>query len=100
MDLVDCVADTVGGDVAARTILRVRDGGVFGTAVRGPYARDGVEVNAVFAQAEPEAIARYATAVRDGRLAIPRGPTFPLARAAEAQDAAEYGGVGKIVLKP
>ncbi|WP_174280603.1 zinc-binding dehydrogenase, partial [Sphingomonas bacterium] len=95
---VDAVADTVGGEVATRTIERVRDGGVFGTAVRGPYERAGVEVNAVFAQADAATIRRYAEAVRDGALVIPRGPSFPLADAAAAQETAMAGGAGKVVL--
>ncbi len=97
---VDCVADCVGGDVAQKTILRVREGGVFGTAVRGPYERDGVEVNALFAQADAHTIHHYAEAVRDGKLAIPRGPAFPLRDAATAQDTAMAGGARKVVLLP
>ncbi|WP_174293425.1 zinc-binding dehydrogenase, partial [Sphingomonas bacterium] len=97
---VDAVADAVGGDVAAKTIRRARDGGVFGTAVRGPYAQAGVEVNAVFAHADAATILRYAEAVRDGTLTIPRGPTFALADAAEAQERSTAGRVGKIALIP
>ncbi|WP_174280108.1 NADP-dependent oxidoreductase [Sphingomonas bacterium] len=95
---VDAVADAVGGEVATKTIRRVREGGVFGTAVRGPYEQAGVEVNALFAHADAATIRRYAEAVRDGVLTIPRGPSFLLRDAAVAQEAATAGGTGKVVL--
>jgi NADPH:quinone reductase-like Zn-dependent oxidoreductase len=41
-----------------------------------------------------------AEAVRDGKLVIPIGPKLPLSQAAEAQAAAEKGGIGKILLLP
>ena len=37
-------------------------------------------------------------AVRDGRLVIPISLKLPLSRAAEAQAAAEKGGIGKVLL--
>jgi NADPH:quinone reductase-like Zn-dependent oxidoreductase len=39
-----------------------------------------------------------AEAVRDGKLVIPIGERLPLSEAAEAQAAAEKGGIGKILL--
>jgi len=41
-----------------------------------------------------------AEAVRDGKLVIPISLKLPLSEAAEAQAAAEKGGVGKILLVP
>jgi NADPH:quinone reductase-like Zn-dependent oxidoreductase len=41
-----------------------------------------------------------AEAVRDGKLVIPISQTLPLSKAAEAQAAAEKGGIGKILLVP
>jgi NADPH:quinone reductase-like Zn-dependent oxidoreductase len=41
-----------------------------------------------------------AEAVRDGKLVIPIGRKLPLSEAAEAQAAAEKGGIGKILLLP
>lgn len=98
LDPVDCVADTVGGDVAVQVLARVRDGGIFGTSVRGDYSREGVELNAIFAHVDPETTRAYADAVRDGRVVIPRGPVFPLASAAKAHKIAEAGGAFKIVI--
>ena len=39
-----------------------------------------------------------AEAVRDGKLVIPISRKLPLSKAAEAQAAAEKGGIGKILL--
>ena len=39
-----------------------------------------------------------AEAVRDGKLVIPISRTLPLSKAAEAQAAAEKGGIGKVLL--
>ena len=41
-----------------------------------------------------------AEAVRDGKLVIPISQELPLSEAAEAQAAAEKGGIGKILLVP
>jgi NADPH:quinone reductase-like Zn-dependent oxidoreductase len=41
-----------------------------------------------------------AEAVRDGKLVIPISEKLPLGAAAEAQAAAEKGGIGKILLVP
>lgn len=98
LDPVDCVADTIGGDVAVQMLARVRDGGIFGTAVRGEFGREGVEVNAIFAHVDPKTTRAYADAVRDARLVVPRGPAFPLADAAKAHELAEAGGAGKVVI--
>jgi len=95
---VDCVADTIGGDVATKIIGRIVKGGVFGTTVQGKYDASDVEVNAIFAHPEPATTLRYAQAARDGDIIIPRGLTLPLSSAREAHRTAEAGSPGKIVL--
>jgi NADPH:quinone reductase-like Zn-dependent oxidoreductase len=100
---LDAVADTVGGEIAAKLASKVRRGGRFGcfpstrAAVGDPPE---IEVNSIFAHADAATTRRYAEAVRDGRLSIPVSRIMPLAEAAEAQRIAEQGAGGKIILRP
>ncbi len=98
MAQVDCVADTIGGEVANKVIRRVANGGVFGTTVRGNYDAANIAVNAIFAHPDRATTLDYALAARDGDFVIPRGPTLPLSSAREAHRTAEAGSPGKIVL--
>jgi NADPH:quinone reductase-like Zn-dependent oxidoreductase len=102
---LDCVADTVGGKVADKLIARVKQGGTFGCffspqdAARYPT----IHINTTFERAgnattTATTLLHYAEAVRDGTLTIPIDRIMPLADAAEAQGAAEKGGIAKIVL--
>lgn len=100
---LDAVADTVGGEIAAKLAGKVRRGGRFGCfpstrAAVGDHP--DIQVNSVFAHADAATTRRYAEAVRDGRLSIPISQVMPLAEAAEAQRIAEQGVGGKIILCP
>jgi NADPH:quinone reductase-like Zn-dependent oxidoreductase len=100
---LDAVADTVGGELASRLIAKVRPGGRFGCfpSTRGAVGnRARVEVNSIFAQANPATTLRYAEAVRDGVLTIPIFGKRPLNGAGDAQAIAEAGVGGKILLLP
>jgi NADPH:quinone reductase-like Zn-dependent oxidoreductase len=100
---LDCVADTIGGALAARILARVRQGGAFGCFPSTPQdvaINPSVQINTIFAKTDTAAILHFAKAVRDGRLTIPVDRILPLADAAEAQAAAEKGGAAKIVLIP
>jgi NADPH:quinone reductase-like Zn-dependent oxidoreductase len=55
-------------------------------------------VAAVYSTADRKTLEFMAEAARDGKLVIPIGPKFPLSQAAEAQAAAEKGGIGKVLL--
>jgi NADPH:quinone reductase-like Zn-dependent oxidoreductase len=55
---------------------------------------------AVFSKFDGKTLQVMAEAVRDGKLVIPISRTLPLSEAAEAQAAAEKGGIGKILLVP
>jgi NADPH:quinone reductase-like Zn-dependent oxidoreductase len=55
-------------------------------------------VVSVFSKFDRETLEFMAEAVRDGKLVIPIGERLPLSEAAEAQAAAEKGGIGKILL--
>jgi NADPH:quinone reductase-like Zn-dependent oxidoreductase len=100
---LDAVADTVGGSIAAKLIAKVRPGGIYASVV-GPPANAAlhptVTVNHVMATPDPATIVHYAEAVRDGKFKLPIDRILPLAKSAEAQTAAEKGGIGKVVLTP
>jgi NADPH:quinone reductase-like Zn-dependent oxidoreductase len=100
---LDAVADAVGGRTAEKLIARVKQGGVFASVLGKPQnAAKYPEVKAVFvfSKFDRKTVEFMAEAVRDGKLVIPIGRKLPLSEAAQAQAAAEKGGVGKILLVP
>jgi len=100
--LVDAIADTVGGDVAARLMKRVKQGGSFGYTSVVPGGIEGlnptVKIKRVFAQPDPSKLREFADDMRDGKFILPIGRSLPLRNAAEAHVLGEKGGAGKIVL--
>jgi NADPH:quinone reductase-like Zn-dependent oxidoreductase len=100
--LVDAIADTVGGDVAAKLIARVKPGGSFGYATmlpEGAAARNPtVKTARVQAKPDPSKVREFADDVRDGKFVLPIGRRLPLRDAAEAHALGEKGGIGKILL--
>jgi NADPH:quinone reductase-like Zn-dependent oxidoreductase len=103
LPLLDALADAVGGRTAEKLIAKVKPGGVFATVLQAPRnaARyPSVKVVPVFSHFDRGTLQYMAEAVRDGKLVIPIGSRLPLSQAAEAQAAAEKGGVGKILLLP
>jgi NADPH:quinone reductase-like Zn-dependent oxidoreductase len=100
--LVDAIADTVGGDTAAKLIAKVKESGSFGyTAVLPESAaaqNPGVKITRVFAQPDPSKVREFADDVRDGKFVLPIGRRMLLRDAAEAHVLGEKGGIGKIVL--
>ncbi len=99
---LDALADTVGGEVTARLLPRVKRGGVVGSVVgEPPGARErGLTVRPMMTHPDPRRLAELAEAVARGELSIPIARRFPLAQAAQAQALAERGGAGKLVLVP
>ena len=100
---LDAVADAVDGKTAEKLIAKVKPGGVFATVLGPPQNATqfaSVKVVHVFSKSDREALQFMAEAVRDGKLIIPIGRKMPLSEAAQAQAAAEKGGVGKILLLP
>jgi len=98
---LDCVADTLGGELVGKLIAKVKPGGTFGcfpSTLQDGALYPAIHINSVFAKADAATTRHYAEAVRDGKLTIPVDRILPLAEAAEAQAAAEKGGVAKIVL--
>jgi NADPH:quinone reductase-like Zn-dependent oxidoreductase len=75
--------------------------GVFASVVGPPQnAAKYPSVKVLPAVAHPDAktLQFVAEAVRDGKLVIPISRELPLSKAAEAQAAAEEGGIGKVLL--
>jgi NADPH:quinone reductase-like Zn-dependent oxidoreductase len=100
---LNAVADTVGGRTAEKLIAKVKPGGVFASVLRAPQNAaeyPSVKVVFVFSKFDRKTLEFMAEAVRDGKLVIPISQILPLREAAEAQAAAEKGGIGKILLVP
>ncbi len=98
---LDAVADTVGGRTAEKLIAKVKPGGVYASVVEVPQNASkypSVKVVHVFSKFDKKTLEFMAEAVRDGKLVIPISRKLALSSAAEAQAAAEKGGVGKILL--
>jgi NADPH:quinone reductase-like Zn-dependent oxidoreductase len=100
--LVDAIVDTVGGDVAAKLIAKVRQSGSFGYAATLPESEAAqnptVKITRVRAQPDPSKVREFADDVRDGKFILPIGRRMPLRDAAEAHVLGEKGGIGKILL--
>jgi len=102
MPMVDVIADTVGGEAAAKLIAKLKPGGSFGYAAflpQGtPEAHPSVKFTRVFAKPDPSKLREFADDVRDGKFAMPIGKRLALREAAQAHVIAEKGNVGKILL--
>jgi NADPH:quinone reductase-like Zn-dependent oxidoreductase len=100
--MVDCVADTVGGETAAKLFGRVKNGGNFGYASvlpDGVAARNpAVTITRVFGRPDASKVREFADDIRDGKFRLPIGRRMPLRDASEAHALAQKGGAGKIVL--
>jgi NADPH:quinone reductase-like Zn-dependent oxidoreductase len=100
--LVDAIADTVGGEVAAKLIAKVKQNGSFGyTAVlpEGAAAQNpAVKITRVLTKPDPSKLREFADDVRDGKFILPIGRRMALRDAAEAHVLGEKGGIGKILL--
>jgi NADPH:quinone reductase-like Zn-dependent oxidoreductase len=97
LPMLDVVADTINGKTAAK----VKPGAVFASVLGAPQNAakfTSVKVVPVVAKPDTKTLQFMAEAVRDGKLMIPISRKLPLSKAAEAQAAAEKGGVGKVLL--
>jgi NADPH:quinone reductase-like Zn-dependent oxidoreductase len=101
LPMLDVVADTVNGKTAEKLIAKVKPGGVFASVLGVPRNAEKyptVKVVPVYATPDAKTLQFMAEAVRDGKLVIPISRQLPLSKAAEAQAAAEEGGIGKVLL--
>jgi NADPH:quinone reductase-like Zn-dependent oxidoreductase len=102
LDALDGVADTVGGETAAKLLGKVKNGGRFGFASVLPAdaaaKNPTVTITRVFARPDASKVREFADDIRDGKFVLPIAQRLPLREAAAAQAAMEKGGGGKIVL--
>jgi len=100
--LVDAIADTVGGETAGKLIARVKPGGSVGYTTMVPESamakNPTVRATRVGARPDPSKVREFADDIRDGKFVLPIGRRMPLSEAAEAQALGEKGGIGKIIL--
>jgi NADPH:quinone reductase-like Zn-dependent oxidoreductase len=100
--LVDGVADTVGGETAAKLFSKVKNGGHFGYASVFPdgvsATNSTVKVTRVFAGPDASKVREFADDIRDGKFVLPISQRLPLREAAKAHALVQKGGAGKIVL--
>jgi NADPH:quinone reductase-like Zn-dependent oxidoreductase len=102
LEAVDGVADTVGGETAAKLFGKIRNGGRFGYASVFPSEASAtnptVEVTRVFARPDASKVREFADDIRDGTFSLPISQRLPLRDAATAHALAQNGGAGKIIL--
>jgi NADPH:quinone reductase-like Zn-dependent oxidoreductase len=100
---VDAVADTVGGETAAKLFAKVKNGGRFGYASVLPEGvaatNTSIKVTRVFARPDASKVREFADDVRDGHFVLPISQRLPLEDAAKAHAMAERGGAGKLILR-
>jgi NADPH:quinone reductase-like Zn-dependent oxidoreductase len=100
LPILDGIADTVGASVTERLIDRVRQGGVVASVASDPKGAQerGLQVRHHSAHPDPARLAALVRAVADGALVIPIAKRFPLAQIREAQQFAEQGAGGKVIV--
>jgi NADPH:quinone reductase-like Zn-dependent oxidoreductase len=98
---LDGIADTIGASMTERLLGRVRRGGVVASVASEPKGGQerGIEVRHHWAHPDPERLARLVRAVAEGALVIPIAKRFPLAQIREAQQFAEKGAGGKVIVQ-
>jgi NADPH:quinone reductase-like Zn-dependent oxidoreductase len=101
---VDGVADTVGGETAAKLFARVKNGGNFGYASVLPdgvsATNPAVKVTRVFARPDASMVREFADDIRDGKFVLPISRRLALSDAGYAQELMQKGGAaGKIILR-
>jgi NADPH:quinone reductase-like Zn-dependent oxidoreductase len=102
LTMLDGVADTVGGETAAKLFSKVKKGGSFGYASVFPNGvaetNTSVSVIRVFARPDASKVREFADDVRDGKFVLPISYRLPLHEASQAHALAQKGGSGKILL--
>ncbi|EOD59226.1 NADP-dependent oxidoreductase [Amycolatopsis vancoresmycina] len=103
---VDLVLDTLGGEVASRSLPVLRPGGHFVTAVAeedtaliAKFEAAGLRFSGIAVEPDPVALRGLADLVERGRLRVHVEETFPFDRIADAHRRLERGHLrGKVVL--
>jgi NADPH:quinone reductase-like Zn-dependent oxidoreductase len=98
---LDGIADTVGASITEKLLERVRKGGAVASVASDPKGAHerGIEVRHHSAHPDPARLAALVRAVAEGSLVIPIAKRFSLAQIREAQQYAEQGVGGKVVVR-
>jgi NADPH:quinone reductase-like Zn-dependent oxidoreductase len=99
---LDGVADIVGHETIDRLVPHIRKGGVLASVVGPPASAEGrdLRIVAIFAHPDSARLEELGREVARGEFSIPISKLLRLAQTREAQQLAEAGGIGKIVLTP
>jgi NADPH:quinone reductase-like Zn-dependent oxidoreductase len=99
---LDAIADMVGHDTIDRLLSHIRKDGVLASVLGPPSSATGrdLRVTSVWAQPDAVRLEELGTEVAQGLFSIPISKRLKLAQIGEAQELAEKGGIGKIVLTP
>ena len=99
---LDAIGDTIGGDAVRALLAKVKPGGVVGSVLgEPPGAKErALLVRAIHAHTDATRLGQIGAAVVRGELLIPISKRFPLAQVREAQQFAEKGAAGKVILTP
>jgi NADPH:quinone reductase-like Zn-dependent oxidoreductase len=97
----DAIADTIGPAPLQQLLDRVRQGGNIASVVgEPPGAKErGLNVRHVWAHPDHERLATLLRAVTAGTLVIPIAKRFTLSQIRDAQEAAQHGAGGKVVVR-
>jgi NADPH:quinone reductase-like Zn-dependent oxidoreductase len=100
----DVVFDTIGGDVLARSPVRLRPGGTL-VMIKAdgpvPGERDDITTVVFIQESSRAQLTELARLIDQGHLRPQVGPVYPLAEAARAYRAKAAGGVpGRVILRP
>jgi NADPH:quinone reductase-like Zn-dependent oxidoreductase len=100
MKPIDAIADTVNGKAVQSVLDKVKPGGVIGTVLGPPLGakEQGLRVHPILTHPDPEMLAAIGESVAKGELVLPIDQRFPLDEVQIAQNVAERGGVGKVLL--
>jgi NADPH:quinone reductase-like Zn-dependent oxidoreductase len=99
---LDAVADTIGRDVVDRILPRIKKNGILATVVGKPNTAGAydVQVHEVWSEPDAKRLQQLAAEVARGALTIPINKRLKLAEIQQAQELAEKGAPGKVVVTP
>jgi NADPH:quinone reductase-like Zn-dependent oxidoreductase len=99
---LDAVADMVGHETIDRILFRIKKNGVLATVLGAPPSAEGRDLRVVSIWAQPDSLRleELGREVARGLFSIPISKRLKLSQIREAQQLAEKGGIGKIVLTP
>ena len=99
---LDAVADMVGHETIDRILPRIKKNGVLATVLGAPPSAEGRDLRVVTIWAQPDSVRleELGREVARGVFSIPISKRVKLSQIREAQQLAEKGGIGKILLTP